>query len=148
MEHVEAGPTDLVEDPAIQQKRGPDTQPRPGLQQCQARQRRLVVPERPGTFETHECPYGRRSFVSFRLRHQLGRGDAEAVQIRLGQVDPAAGEVLGDVSDEVGQLERQAQFPRAVPDRLRSAPATAPSIGSIIVPITAAEPSMYVSRSA
>ena len=65
--------------------------------------------------------------------------DPEPLEVGQGQVDPAAAEVLGDVTDEVGQLEGQTELAGRLPGRGRSAGSR---IGSIIVPITAAEPSM------
>ena len=69
---------------------------------------------------------------------------AEAIEVLLRQVHAAAVEVLGDVAEEVGELERVPE----VAGGLAARPGSSGSrIGSIISPITAAEPSMYPSRS-
>ena len=56
-------------------------------------------------------------------RREVGPGDAEAVEVLLRQVDPAAAQVLGHVADEVRHLEGLAEIVRvssacAVVDRL------------------------------
>ena len=70
----------------------------------------------------------------------LGEVDLEALEVVLGQVLAAAVEVLVDVAQEVGQLERLAEGAGRARGR-RPGPRGS-RIGSIISPITAAEPSM------
>ena len=70
---------------------------------------------------------------------RLAEIDPEVPQILLRQVDPAAVQILVHVAQEVGQLEGQSERPgRRL--GLRAGRLAAP--GSIISPITAAEPSM------
>ena len=66
------------------------------------------------------------------------RVGAEAVEVLLRQVDAAPVEVLSDVAEEVGELERVAEVAR----RPRASGCSGSRIGSIISPMTAAEPSM------
>ena len=73
-------------------------------------------------------------------RGRPGRpADPEALQVGRGQVDAAAPVVLGHVADEVGELEGQAELAGVLAGGRRVGRSR---IGAIMVPITAAEPSM------
>ena len=76
--------------------------------------------------------------------------DAEPLERLLRQVDPAAAQVLGDVADEVRELEGACRgrwrAPRGRPSAVASS--ARPRMGSICSPMTAAEPHMYWARSA
>jgi hypothetical protein len=69
---------------------------------------------------------------------QVGLGDPEAGEVLQRQVDPTSVEVLGDVPDEVGQLEGDAQV-HGRPAGVRRGRL---STGSTIEPMTAADPCM------
>ena len=115
-----AGPLDLAQDGLVQLEGDPDTGPGGGGEQGDAGLGGPIVG--PG-----------------RAGGQVLGVDPEAVQVLGGQIDPAAGVVLAQVADEVGQLEGQAELAGVLPGPGGSA---ASRMGVIMVPMAAAEPSM------
>ena len=123
---------DLVEDAGVEDTSGRDRARRPCGQQGDAVVGDVV--QLPGPLDLE----------GIRSRHAgvdpAGpRVGAETAEVLLWDVDAAAVEVLADVAEEVGELERAAQVAGRSEDGRRP---TGSRMGSIISPITAADPSM------
>src|SRR5581483_4501179 len=101
---------DLVEDRAVHPERGPDAPPGSLGQQRDPGFGGRVVGTRPGDLVAHQLPYGRTGPSLAGRPDEVVAGDPEAGQVRAGQVHPVPVEVLADVADEVGQLEREAEL--------------------------------------
>ena len=124
-----------VEDAAVEQERRADAVAARRVQQVDAGARLLVEPPGAGDLEPQQLDDVRRR----RSRRQVGAGHAEPVEVLLRQVDAAAAQVLGDVADEVGELEGLAEGARVRPAARSS---SGSRIGTICSPMTAAEPCM------
>ncbi len=100
---------------------------------CDARLGREIQPSTPCDLEPHQVDE-RRACTTF------AEVDPEPPQVLLGQILAPTVQVLGDVAHEVRELEGETEIAcRAERSRRGS---VGSRIGSIISPITAADPSM------
>ena len=130
-----AGPLDLVQDAAVQLEGDPDTRPGGGGEQLDARLGGRVVGPGPVDLEGQQLGDGRGGLGG----GQVGPADPEALQVLRGQVDPAAPGSSAMSRMKLVSWKARPSW-RACS---RAAGGSADSrIGAIMVPITAAEPSM------